>query len=123
MGAVTVFGLTGCSAIADADPDTGSLGGSGSGDVFAAVETIGDGVEVVGHGSCGFDVEDPAKSVAGSSGVAVGDRGGAQVPVLQRERAATAGQAGDVPGEDSPEAVDMNRAVRILGDAFIVRAA
>lgn len=28
VGAVTVLGLTGCSAIADADPGTGSLGGA-----------------------------------------------------------------------------------------------
>jgi hypothetical protein len=28
LGAVTVLGLTGCSAIADADPGTGSLGGA-----------------------------------------------------------------------------------------------
>jgi hypothetical protein len=28
LGAVTVLGLTGCSALADADPGTGSLGGA-----------------------------------------------------------------------------------------------
>ena len=36
--------------------------------------------------------------------------------VLHRERDAAAGQAGDVPGEGAPEAVDVNR---VVGDAFV----
>ena len=40
LGAVTVIGLTGCSAIADADPGTGSLGGAPATPVFDAAPAL-----------------------------------------------------------------------------------
>ena len=86
------------------------------------LQVVGDGVEVVGHGSGGFDVEDPPQALAGSSGVALTDDGCSQVPVLQCQGDAAAGKAADVPGDGSAEAHDDDVAVGVVRDAFVVEA-
>ena len=77
----------------------GSWVGRRAGDTPPVLQVVGDGVEVVGHGSGGFDVEDPPQALAGSAGVALADDGCSQVPVLQRQGDAAAGQTADVPGD------------------------
>jgi len=92
--------------------------GRGARHALSVPEIVGQGVEVVRHGSGGLDVEHPPQALAGTTRVALGDGGCPQVPVLDGQGDASTGQAGNMPGDGPAEATDDDIAVRIVGNAF-----
>ena len=75
LGAVTVLGLTGCSAIADADPGTGSLGGAPVFDAAPALAKL-DTLAVKGRApKTGYTREQFGPSWSDDNGVEGGHNG------------------------------------------------